>query len=103
MRPPTSRNALASLTIDIIHARYVGMNFSLSPYYERILNRQLANGRFNNQSEGVIDALDRGAGPSGASFTGSADLEELLLEGLESGPAVPMTAKRRRRIYAQAG
>ena len=84
------------------------MSHALTPYYKRIIRRQIATGRFNNESEVIrhslrlADSLDRTAGPRGCSFTGREDLEELLLEGLDSGVSKPMTAARKKQIYQQA-
>lgn len=84
------------------------MSHALTPYYKRIIRRQIATGRFNNESEVIrhslrlADSLERAAGPLGCSFTGREDLEELLLEGLNSGPAKRMTAARKKEIYRQA-
>jgi putative addiction module CopG family antidote len=83
------------------------MSHSLTPYYKRIIRRQLATGRFNNESEVIrhslrlTDSLERAAGPLGCSFAGREDLEELLLEGLNSGASKPMTAARKKQIYRQ--
>jgi putative addiction module CopG family antidote len=82
------------------------MSQALTGYYKRIVRRQIRTGRFSNESEVVrhslcvLDALERAAGPAGASFTSRPELEALLLEGLSSGEAAPMTAKRRRKIYS---
>lgn len=84
------------------------MSHSLTPYYKRIIRRQLATGRFNNESEVIrhslrlTDSLERAAGPLGSSFAGREDLEGLLLEGLASGASTPMTAARKKRIYKEA-
>ena len=84
------------------------MSYALTPYYKRIIRRQLATGRFNNESEVIrhslrlTDSLERAAGPLGRSFAGLEDLEELLLEGLASGTSKPMTAARKKQIYQQA-
>ena len=84
------------------------MSYALTPYYKRIIRRQIASGRFNNESEVVrhslrlADSIERAAGPLGKSFAGREDLEELLLEGLDSGSAAPMTSPRKKRIYRQA-
>ena len=83
------------------------MSHTLTPYYRRIIRRQIATGRFNNESEVIrhslrlADSLERAAGPLGASFAGREDLEELLLEGLDSGASKPMTAARKKQIYRQ--
>jgi putative addiction module CopG family antidote len=84
------------------------MSHTLTPYYKRIIRRQLATGRFNNESEVIrhslrlMDSLERAAGPLGCSFAGREDLEELLLEGLVSGAGKPMTPARKKQIYKQA-
>jgi putative addiction module CopG family antidote len=84
------------------------MSYALTPYYKRIIRRQLATGRFNNESEVIrhslrlADSLERAAGPLGCTFVGREDLEELLLEGLASGASAPMTAARKKRIYKEA-
>ncbi len=84
------------------------MSHSLTPYYKRIIRRQIAAGRFNNESEVIrhslrlADSLERAAGPLGSSFAGREDLEELLLEGLSSGASRPMTAARKKQIYKRA-
>jgi len=81
------------------------MSHALTDYYKGIIRRQIAGGRFNNESEVVryslrlLDAIDRGAGPPGASFCGREELEELLIEGLAQGPATPLTPERRAAIY----
>lgn len=84
------------------------MSHALTPYYKRIIRRQIETGRFNNESEVIrhslrlADSLERAAGPLGRSFAGREDLEELLLEGLDSGPSARMTPARRREIYRRA-
>jgi putative addiction module CopG family antidote len=81
------------------------MSHALTPYYKRIIRRQIATGRFNNESEVIrhslrlADSLERAAGPLGASFAGREDLEELLLDGLDSGMSKRMTTSRKREIY----
>ena len=83
------------------------MSYALTPYYKRIIRRQIATGRFNNESEVIrhslrlADSLERAAGPLGASFAGREDLEEFLLDGLDSGISKRMTASRKREIYKQ--
>jgi len=84
------------------------MSYALTPYYKRIIRRQLATGRFNNESEVIrhslrlTDSLERASGPLGCSFAGCEELEELLLEGMASGASAPMTAARKKRIYKEA-
>ena len=84
------------------------MSHALTPYYKRIVRRQIATGRFSNESEVIrhslrlADALERNAGPRGCSGAGREDLEELLLEGLDSGAGVRMTDGRKKSIYHQA-
>lgn len=84
------------------------MSVALTPYYKRIIRRQIATGRFTNESEVIrhslrlADALARGAGPQGSSFAGRQDLEELLVEGLDSGASTRMVPARKKQIYQQA-
>src|SRR3954447_23483100 len=72
---------------------YVAMSHGLTDYYKQIIQRQIHSGRFNNENEvvrhslRVLDALERGAGPAGRSFGSAHELENMLLAGLESGPA----------------
>ena len=82
------------------------MSHALTDYYKRIIRRQIRSGRFNNESEVVrhslrlLDGLDRARGPAGGSFSSAGELEDMLLDGLNSGEAAPMTPKRRHKIYA---
>jgi putative addiction module CopG family antidote len=82
------------------------MSHALTDYYKRIIRRQIRTGRFNNENEvvrhslSVLDALECAAGPAGSSFRTRPELEALLLEGLNSGEAAPMTSRRRQKIYS---
>jgi putative addiction module CopG family antidote len=82
------------------------MSHALTPYYKRIIRRQIATGRFNNESEVIrhslrlADSIERAGGPVGCSFAGREELEALLLEGLDSGMSKPMTAARKKQIYS---
>lgn len=82
------------------------MNGVLTGYYQRIIRRQIKTGRFTNEGEVVrhslrlLDAIDRASGPPDNSFAATRRLETLLMEGLDSGEATPMTTKRRQKIYA---
>jgi putative addiction module CopG family antidote len=84
------------------------MSQTLTPYYKRIIRRQIASGRFTNQDEVIrhslrlVDALERVKGPERCSFGDRDELEVLLLEGLDSGPGVRMTPARKKRIYQRA-
>ena len=84
------------------------MSLTLTPYYKRIVQRQIDAGRFANESEVIrhslrlADALERNAGPGGCLVNGREELEALLLEGLDSGPSVRMTAARKKNIYHRA-
>ena len=79
---------------------------ALTSYYKRIIERQIRSGRFVSENEVVrhslrmLDAMERSAGPAGVSFRNARELESLLLEGLDSGEATPMTPRRRQKIYA---
>ena len=48
----------------------------------------------------INEGVDAANGPLGASFSNVRQLEELLLEGIDSGEAAPMTSKRWKKIYA---
>ena len=84
------------------------MSYRLTPYYKRIVKRQIASGRFADEGEVIrhslrlAEAVERTAGPHGSSLSGVEDLEEMLLDGLRSGPSVRMTPERRKRIYQRA-
>jgi putative addiction module CopG family antidote len=66
-------------------------------HYEAIIERQIRSGRASTKSEVIHQALElldlatRGKGPPQSTFEGPDDLERLLLEGIHSGPATPMT------------
>jgi len=81
------------------------MSHALTNYYHRIIRRQIRSGRFNNASEVVrhslqlLEAMERGAGPPDTAFSNGRELERMLLEGLDSGTAEPMTRTRKRKIY----
>ena len=84
------------------------MSTTLSPYYKRIIREQMATGQFASEGEVIrhslrlADSARRAAGPQGNSFSGRENLEEMLLEGLDSGPDTPMTTVRKKRIYREA-
>lgn len=84
------------------------MSQTLSPYYKRIIRQQIATGQFASEGEVIrhslrlADSARRAAGPQGSSLAGRENLEEMLLEGLDSGPGTPMTAARKKRIYEKA-
>ena len=84
------------------------MSNALSPYYKRIIRQPIATGRFATEGEVIrhslrlADTFHKAAGPVGKSFAGRENLEELLLEGLASGPGQTMTPARKRRIYLEA-
>jgi len=81
------------------------MGYTKTGHYDRIVERHIRSGRASNKSETIhqaltlLDAVSRGAGPEGATFTGADDLEALLLAGMSSGPATAMTPRRKARIY----
>ncbi len=78
------------------------MGYTRTDYYEKIIQRHIRAGRASNKSEVVhqalalLDAVTQGLGPEGASFRNADELEALLLQ---AGPATPMTARRKARIY----
>lgn len=78
------------------------MGYTRTNYYETIIQRQIRTGRASNKTEvihqalALLDAVTRGNGPDGATFRNADELEALLLQ---AGPASPMTAKRKARIY----
>ncbi len=78
------------------------MGYTRTDYYENIIQRHIRAGRASNKSEvihqalALLDAVTRGQGPEGASFRNADELEASLLQ---AGPATPMTAERRARIY----
>ena len=78
------------------------MGYTRTDYYETIIQRHIQTGRASNKSEvihqalALLDAVTRGHGPEGASFRNADELESLLLQ---AGPAQPMTAARKARIY----
>ena len=78
------------------------MGYTRTDYYETIIQRHIRTGRASNKSEvihqalALLDAVTRGNGPEGASFRNADELEALLLQ---AGPATPMTAERKARIY----
>ena len=78
------------------------MGYTRTEYYETIIQRHIQSGRASNKTEvihqalALLEAVTLGQGPVGASFRNADELEALLLE---AGPAAPMTAKRKARIY----
>jgi len=78
------------------------MGYKRTDYYETIIQRHIRTGRASNKDEvihqalALLDAVTRGNGPGGANFRNVDELEALLLE---TGPATPMTAERKARIY----
>jgi Arc/MetJ-type ribon-helix-helix transcriptional regulator len=80
------------------------MGNSRTDYYENIIRRHIRAGRASNKSEvihqalALLDSVTRGQGPEGASFRNADELETLLLQ---AGPATPMTAERKARIFLE--
>ena len=76
------------------------MGYSETSHYDAIIKRQIRSGRATSKTEvihqalNLLDALTHGRGPAGSTFEGPEDLARLLREGIESGPAVPMTEER---------
>jgi hypothetical protein len=81
------------------------MGYTKTGHYDQIIERHIRSGKASNKTETIhqaltlLDAVNRGAGPGGSTFTGVDDLEALLLEGLAARPATPMTARRKAKIY----
>ena len=80
------------------------MGYTRTDHYEKIIARQIRSGRASNKTEvihqalSLLDAVSRGQGPEGATFRNAEELQVLLLDGIESGPATPMTDARWARI-----
>jgi putative addiction module CopG family antidote len=80
------------------------MGYTRTDHYEKIIQRQIRLGRASNKTEvihqalSLLDAVTRGQGPEGATFRNAEELESLLLAGLESGEAAPMTEARWAKI-----
>ena len=78
------------------------MGYTKTDHYDGIIRRQIRSGRASNKTEvihqalSLLDAVTRSRGPSASSFANVDELELLLLE---AGPARPMTAERKARIY----
>jgi hypothetical protein len=78
------------------------MGYTKTDHYEGIIRRHIRSGRASNKTEVVhqalalLDAVTRNRGPVGSSFASADELEALLLA---AGPARPMTAARKARIY----
>ncbi len=83
------------------------MAYTETSHYDSIIRRQINSGRASNKTEVIhqaltlLDAVTRGKGPDGATFTNAAELEELLLAGIATGPATLMTPERKARIYGR--
>jgi len=81
------------------------MAYTKTSHYDAIIHRQIRLGRASNKTEVIhqaltlLDALTRGKGPDGATFTNADELEDLLLAGYASGPATPMTPARKAKIF----
>ena len=80
------------------------MAYSRTSYYDGIITRHIRAGRATSKTEVVhqalelLDAVTKGRGPVGSTFSNQEELESLLLAGIESGPARPMTAERWAKI-----
>ena len=72
------------------------MTYSQTSHYDQIIQRRIRSGRATSKTEVIHQALElldiatSGKGPKGATFSSSDELERMLLEGFESGPATPM-------------
>ncbi len=62
------------------------MSQALTPYYKRIVKRQIVTGQFASESEVIrhslrlVDALERNTGPRGCSVREREELEDMLLK-----------------------
>ena len=80
------------------------MGYTRTDHYEKIIQRQIRSGRASNKTEvihqalSLLEAVTRGQGPEGATFRNAEELQALLVAGLESGPAMPMTDERWAKI-----
>jgi Arc/MetJ-type ribon-helix-helix transcriptional regulator len=80
------------------------MGYTRTDYYESIVQRHIRSGRASNKNEvihqalALLDAVTQGQGPAGTSFRNAEELEARLLS---AGPATPMTAERKARIYGK--
>lgn len=80
------------------------MAYSQTDYYDAIIERRIRAGRATSKTEvmhqalELLDAVTRGRGPAGSTFSTVEELEEMLVAGLESGPAKPMTTQRWAKI-----
>ena len=78
------------------------MGYTKTDHYDGIIRRHIRSGRASNKTEvihqalSLLDAVTRSCGPAGSSFANVDELEALLLS---AGPARPMTAERKARIY----
>jgi antitoxin ParD1/3/4 len=70
------------------------VNINLSDELQRFINGQVAAGQFSG-AEGYIEALIERA------MKGKERLECLLIEGLDSGKAVPLDAKEWERVRTE--
>ena len=79
------------------------MAYSQTNHYNAIIERQIRAGRATSKTEVVhqalelLDAVTRGRGPAGSTFSTVEELEELLVAGLAS-PVKPMTPERWAKI-----
>src|SRR5262245_8504801 len=83
------------------------MNVSLTPELERRIAKKVKSGLYQTASEVVREAMRRffaSESQEGQGFVARSkrDLEEKLLEGLDSGPPSSMTSAEWKRIRRQA-
>lgn len=73
------------------------MAYSQTSYYDSIIERHIRSGRATSKTEvmhqalELLDAVTRGRGPVGSTIGTVEELEEMLIAGLDSVPAKPMT------------
>ena len=82
------------------------MAYSQTSNYDEIVARQIRSGRATSKTEVVhqalelLDAVTRGNGPAGSTFSGLDDLEEMLRAGLNS-TMNELTPERRAKLLSK--
>lgn len=69
-------------------------NITLSQKLEQFIDERVQSGRFNSATEVVragLSLLEQEEKRNNFTFSTREELEQKLIEGLDSGPAIPMT------------